>query len=111
MSYAEQRERRQKEDANVSKHDFGWEEEQLPMLHSGFLERCKGDDSKSAFFLSIFFANGEYRCRLQDRQADEKAFIRVTSLRGLFEQLEAALSADDVEWTPDKYQRNGRNGM
>jgi len=108
MSYADKRKERQESEANTSRFDFSREERETPLLHSGFLESCQGDENKSVLFISIWFANGSYRCRIQDRQADEKAFFELGTLHDCFQKLEAVLNNGTLDWTPDRAARNGR---
>lgn len=108
MSYADQRAQRLERDANQSLHDFDWEVKNVPLLHSGFLEPCKRDESKSTLFVSIWFSGGNYRLRIQDRELNEKAFLVVGTLCDAFANLEHALRENLLEWTPDDVRRNGR---
>ncbi|MHC4073468.1 MAG: hypothetical protein ACYTGS_15765 [Planctomycetota bacterium] len=110
MSYAEQQAKRKNADEMVGRFDFSWEEKRIPLLHDGFLEPCKGNPSKSTLFISFWFANGRYRARIQDRGTDEKAFVDVDTLEHAFEVIEKALNDCTLDWTPDSWQRNGRNG-
>ena len=110
MSYAESRKARQESDVNVGRHDFDWEEQQCPTLHSGFLEPCSGNADKSALFLSIWFSNGSYRVRLQDRSSDEKCFADIGTLKSAFEKIEELLNTGSLDWSPDHHQRVSRNG-
>ena len=105
VSYDEQRKRNEENDVSQNRHDFGWEEEQCPLLHSGFLQPCTGDDSKSVLFLSIWCTSGSYKCKLLDRQRDEKCFISVGTLGQAFTKLEAALRDDTLDWTPERRSR------
>lgn len=107
MSYAEKRKEREEGSVNLSRHAFDWEQERTPLLHDGFQEACTGNPSKGVLFVSFWFANGSYRCRIQDRQADEKAFLDVGTLDGVWERLEKALAADELDWSPDHVSRNG----
>lgn len=110
MSYAEQKAKRQAEDANVGRHDFSWEEKELPTLHSGFMEPCVNKPEHSTLFLSLWFNNGSYRFRLQDRSSDEKCFGDAGTLREAFQAIERMLVSGDLDWTPDSGRRRGYNG-
>lgn len=110
MSYAEKRQKRKDSDVNLSRHDFDWEQERTPLLHDGFQEVCAGDSGRGVLFVSFWFANGSYRCRIQDRQSDEKAFLDVGTLEGSWERVEHALANDALDWTPDVKARNGYAG-
>lgn len=107
MSYAERRKRSEDNDQSHYRHDFGWEEQQLPVLHSGFTEPVSKHPEKSRLFVSLFFANGSYRARIQDRETDEKAFLDVGTLREFLDKVESALANDALDWTPDRQSRNG----
>lgn len=108
MSYADKRKERAESETNTSRFDFSWEERETPLLHSGFTEPCSGDETKSVLFISIWFANGSYRCRIQDRQADEKAFFELGTLQSCFTTIEAHLNKGSLDWTPDRAARNGK---
>jgi hypothetical protein len=108
MSYADKRKQRIEENANVSRHDFDWEEKQVPLLHSGFLEPCERNAEKSTLQVTFWFQGGSYRCRIQDRSSDEKAFLDVGTLCDAFANLETALRENLLDWSPDKFSRNGR---
>lgn len=110
MSYAEQRKQRQESEVNVGRHDFGWEEEHLPTLHSGFLEPCAGNADRSTLFLSLWFANGSYRFRLQDRSSDEKCFGDTGTLAEAFTVIERMLNDGTLDWSPDKRARSNGYG-
>jgi len=101
MSYADHRREQANEEVNTGRVDFGWEEEQCDLLHSGFLERCTGDDTKSVLFLSIWFTAGIYKLKLLDRQNDERCFVNVGSLENLFQNLNAMLASNQLEWMPN----------
>ena len=110
MSYAESRKARQERDVNVGRHDFSWEESECPTLHSGFMEPAKEGGDKSALFLSIWFSNGSYRIRLQDRSSDEKSFADIGTLDQCFQKVEESLNNGSLDWSPDHHTRTGRNG-
>ena len=110
MSYAELRKQRESVDGNTDRHDFRGDLERFPMLHSGFTEACPGDHSKSVLTLSIYFSNGSYRVRVQDRARDEKAFLDVGTLSQALDRLEEAIAENALDWTPDIARRSGRFG-
>lgn len=110
MSYSQLRESRQKDDANCDRFDFSWELESIPLLHSGMTETCRNNPAKSVLGLSIFFANGSYRVRIEDRQEDEKAFLELGNLREAWITIEAAIQENRLDWTPDSRRRNGTFG-
>lgn len=105
MDYAELRKQRQDKDASTDRFDHSWEQAHCPVLHSGFLECLNGDESKSALFLSLWYSNGAYRVRLEDRQAEEKAFLEVGGLEELFERLDGVLRSTGLDWSPDVRRR------
>lgn len=105
MSYGEHRKLQTEQEVNAAGTDFGWEEEQCDLLHSGFLERCTGDDTKSVLFLSVWFTGGIYKCKLMDRQNHERCFINVGSLENLFQNLNAMLLSNELEWMPEDVRR------
>lgn len=110
MNVQEAREARKRSEGNVDRHEFRDEKEHLPLLHSGFVECCTHDPAKSAFFLQIWFQNGEYRGCLLDREGEEKAFVTFGELMDTFAILQTHLDKFTLDWQPDKrksYQRNG----
>jgi len=110
MDVAKAREARKKQEGNLDRHDFAEEKEHLPLLHSGFVECCTHDPSKSAFFVQIWFQNGEYRGCLLDREAEEKAFCNFGELMDTFSKLQDGLDKLTLDWVPDKRKVYNRNG-
>lgn len=110
MDVQQAREARKKSEATVDKHDFKDEKEHYPHLHSGFIELCTQNTSKSAFFLSIWFANGSYRGVLLDREGQEKAFFDSGRLVDVFAFLEEGLDKLTLDWQPDEKKNYSRNG-
>ena len=100
MSVQDQRRERQSQDANTDKFDFKEEKETLPYLHSGFTEECTKQPGKSAFFLSVWFSQGQYKACLLDRESQEKAFFNVGEIYNLLAVTETALMRDLLEWIP-----------
>jgi len=107
MSYGEHRQARVDSETNQDVVDHSWEQERCGLLHSGFLERCSGDDSKSVIFLSIWYTKGMYRCKLLDRQNREKTFVDVGTLENLFETLNRMMMDCELEWSSADWERNG----
>ena len=110
MDAKTQRELRRNQDATQDRIDFSEEKEHYPLLHSGFIEPTSSDENVSAHFLSIWFANGSYRCKLLDREGKEKAFVNAGRLVDVFSVLEVGLRDLSLDWVEDKPQRNGRYG-
>ena len=102
MSYAEHRAKRESGSTNTDLVDHSWEEENVPLLHSGLIENCAGVDGKCVLALSIYYQNGAYRCRIHDRASDEVAFTRIVSLGTFFTQMEGNLRDDELDWTPSR---------
>lgn len=110
MDVKQAREARKKKEGNFDRHNFEEEKEHLPLLHSGFIETCSNDPTKSAFFLTIWFANGSYRGCLLDREAGEKAFVDFGELMDTFAKLQTGLDTLTLDWQPDNRSKYSRNG-
>lgn len=110
MSYADKRKLRTADEANQDRHDFTWEEQNIPLLHTGFMERVSGAADKGTLFISFWFSNGEYKCRIQDRNVNEKAFFAAGTLVDVWTRIEAALEQWNLEWTPDNQRGLRVNG-
>ena len=100
MNVQDRRRDRQSQDSNLDKYEFNQERETIPNLHSGFIEECTKQPGKSAFFLSIWFSQGQYKGCLLDRQSEEKAFVNIGELFEVLAVLENALENDSLEWIP-----------
>lgn len=110
MDVQQAREARKKQEVSDDRYDFAEEKEHYPLLHSGFIEVCSQDLSKSAFFLSIWFANGSYRGILLDREGHEKAFFDAGRLVDVFAFLQEGLDKLTLDWQQDKKQHTNQNG-
>jgi len=110
MSFLARREAARQNDQNVSRHDFSWEEQNVPLLHSGFTEPNPHRSEYGILYLSVWFKDGGYRIRLQDRSSDEKAFLEVGTLGALFSEIEHALDTESMSWSADRASRNGNFG-
>ena len=100
MSVQDARSRRKSQEVNLDRFSFKEEKEALPNLHSGFTEECSKHTGKSAFFLSIWFNNGQYKACLLDRESEEKAFYNIGELFNILAITEEALRNDTLEWIP-----------
>jgi hypothetical protein len=107
MSVQDQRRSRQTQDENSDKFEFKEEKATLPYLHSGFTEECANQPGKSAFFLSVWFSQGQYKALLFDRQSGEKAFYNIGELYNILAVTETALSRDLLEWIPATEKTKG----
>lgn len=110
MDAKTQRELRRSSETTQDRLDFKEEKEHYPLLHSGFVEPTTADENVSAHFLSIWFANGSYRCKLLDREGQEKAFLNAGRLVDVFAKLEEGLRDLSLDWQRDEPRRNGRFG-
>lgn len=108
MGFLEQRQKAKEETTNGYRFDFSWEKQHVPLLHDGFLESVEGSEGKSVLSIQLFFSNGRYRARIQDRQNREQAFCDVGTLAEAFEVLERGLREDQLDWMP--YQESRRGG-
>jgi len=100
MSVQDARAKRKQVDSNQDRFEFKEEKESLPNLHSGFTEECSKQPGKSAFFLSLWFSNGQYKACLLDRESEEKAFYNIGELFNILSVTETALQQDLLEWIP-----------
>ena len=98
MSVQESRKNRKEHGANNDRFQFQVERKEIPNLHSGFIEESTHHPGKSAFFLSVWFSNGQYKCCLMDRQSNEKCFMDIGEITTLLTTLEDALVQDTLDW-------------
>ena len=108
MDYAEYRAERASQETNADRHDFSWEQEHIPLLHSGFLQSLPGDVTKSCLRLTFFYSKGSYHCLLMDKETREKAFLNVETLGEGLAAVEEALRNSTLDWVQDEYDRNGK---
>lgn len=108
MSYVERRKKQVEASVNGDRWDFERETTDLPLLHSGLVERTTKDSNKGVLALHFYFANGSYRCRIQDRENSEQAFLDLGQLVGSFEKINEALGGDLLDWQPMKPQNGDR---
>lgn len=107
MSYAQLRKEQEERSQNHDRVDHTWEEQNCDVLHSGFIQPSPRDEAKSTLFLSLWFTQGHYQCKILDRSTDEKTFTRIESLGTIWTELDEALKAGTLDWTPDVRSRNG----
>ncbi len=108
MHYLDLREAQKSELVNTDPNLHKWEVDTVPVLHSGFTTGCIDNPSKQILYLSVFYSDGSYMCRLQDRTTKEIAFLEVKGLKGLFQELEQKLKTGKLAWKSEKkWQGNG----
>ena len=107
MSYAEKKRSRREAEQNTDIHDYSWEEENTPTLHSGFIEPTTENPPRSRLSLHLYFDGGRYWCRIEDRVDQEQAFTTVSSLESVFKEIERSLETDDLIFRPTRQSRNG----
>jgi len=98
MSVQEDREKRKRQGANLDRYEFKLEKQEIPSLHSGFTENCSKLQNKSAFFLSVWYTGGQYKCCLLDREANEKCFVDIGEITTLLTTLEDGLVNNTLDW-------------
>jgi len=98
MSVQESRKNRKEHGINNDRFGFQLERQEMPNLHSGFTEECSKLNGKSAFFLSVWFTGGQYKCCLLDRESNEKCFMDVGEITTMLTSLEKGLVDDTLEW-------------
>jgi hypothetical protein len=108
VHYSDIREAQKQEEVSQDAKAFQWEKENIPLLHSGFTSPSEKDPAKAILGLSVYFDDGAYVARLQDRDAGERAFMEVGSLSKLFDQLELALKSGRLHFKKvTNYRGNG----
>lgn len=98
MSVQESRANRKNLGSNLDRFDFTLEKKEIPNLHSGFTEECTKLMGKSAFFLSVWFNNGQYKCCLLDRESGEKCFMDIGEITTMLTSLEDGLRNETLDW-------------
>lgn len=111
MSWSSLKSKRESEDVNFAVVDHSWEEERLPTLHSGFSEPTTKDLNRSQLAIQIYFTNGTYRARVQDREDGLQAFVQGTNLESLLDVVEAALNSRTLDWSIMKGSNNNGRGL
>jgi len=109
VDYAELRKQQSEHNQNHDSSDFTWEIEHCPFLHDGFISPCPVDETKSSLFVSLWFTQGHYQCKILDRSHDERAFAKIESLGSCFEEIETALATGMLDWSPEKRLREGNS--
>ena len=109
MDYAELQTNRRESTVAVDTTAYNFERERIPILHSGFTTATKADAAKSVLQLHIYFSHGTYMVRIEDRQDNIQAFLEVSGLANLLEELEAAIVGDTIRWQ-EKRSSNGYAG-
>ena len=102
MHYSDMREAQTHDLVNTDPDHHKWEMDTMPVLHSGLTTGCVNDPSKNILYLSLYYDNGTYIVRLQDKSSKEKAFLEVSSLKDLFKVLEVKLKSGKLVWKPDR---------
>lgn len=98
MSVQEARHNRKNLGSNLDRFEFALEKQEIPNLHSGFIEESTKQPGKSAFFLSVWFSNGQYKCCLMDRESNEKCFLDVGEITTMLTSLEDGLANQTLDW-------------
>jgi len=111
MTWSTIKSQRQQTDANFAPVDHSWEEERLPTLHSGFIETTTKDLTRSQLAVQIYFCNGTYRARVQDREEGLQAFVQGTNLESLLDCIEAALNSRTLDWSLMKGMNGRGSGL
>ena len=102
MDFLEAREAQQNSEVNEDSVEHLWEKDNVPTIHSGFTTTCLNDPNWNVLFLSLWYANGSYVVRLQDRENKMRAFVEVESLDKLFQVLDLKIKSGRIPWKPEK---------
>lgn len=96
-------------EVNQDAKSFPWEEEHIPLLHSGFLECTKGRKPKCRLVITLLFTRGQYVMKLTDRVSHKVAWIDSPPLANIFEWLEDHIKTGEVNWESEDWQTNNGN--
>lgn len=107
MHFNDMREAQHKDSVNHHELEFAWENEKCPCLHSGFITGSSADPKFNVLYLSMWFAEGIYLVRLNDRETRSTAYIELDSLKDFFETIELKLAAGRVAFRPSKTSEKG----
>lgn len=110
MSYETLRNRRQQVTTDLDHTAFEQERTAVPTLHSGFLQHTTKDPNKSILQLHLYFANGSYVVRLEDREDDVQTFIECPTMVGCLDEVERQISSELCRWVPMR-RRNGNGAF
>lgn len=100
------RDRRANAAEPIDAHDYSREEQEVPLVHAGFVERVPNNPDWSALLVTVWFSQGKYTCRVQDRVGGDRAFFDSPSLLGLWQALDEAMTRDELVWRPEKVTRH-----
>jgi hypothetical protein len=101
MHFNDIREAQSKEEINLDLRDHIWEKDNMECLHSGFTTGCSDDPNFRVLFLSLWYRDGMYIVRLQDREKGERCYVETETLENLFQNLELLLKSGRLKWKPD----------
>lgn len=102
MDFLEAREAQKSSEVNHDSEVYQWEKDNVATLHSGFTTSCIHDPNWNVLFLSMWFANGCYMVRLQDRENKERCFVEMETIDKLFQVLDLKMKTGRLPWRPEK---------
>lgn len=90
---------------NHDANDFSWEEDHIPLLHSGFIETTTGRKPKCRLVLTVLFTRGQYVLKLTDRVSHKVAWVDGPPLANLFEWLEDQIKVGGINWEIEEWNK------
>ena len=102
MHFNDIREAQQNQQVNIDPSSHEWEQEHMPTLHSGFTSGTSKDPKWNVLFMSMWYKEGMYMVRLQDRETGQRAFIEIESLDNIWRELEIKLVSGRMAWRDDR---------
>ena len=80
-----------------------WLEHNYPHLYALFKDSGKSKQGKAGFSMSVCFIDHWWTVALNWREAGKVAFVNLSGLEHLFDDLERRLSNGQVQWRPCNY--------
>ena len=94
-------------EVNVDTTDWSWEEEHIPLLHSGFLESTTGKKPRARLSITLVFAKGHYSAKVSDRVSRCSVWLELAGLNEFLLNIEELIKAGDIHWENDEWSGNG----
>ena len=104
MDFLDTRAAQKNSEVNEDVETYQWEKDNVPTIHSGFSQACIHDPNWNILFLSMWFANGTYVVRLQDRENKERCFVEMETLDKMFQVIDLKMKSGRLNWKPEKAQ-------
>lgn len=96
MHFNDLREMMESDSKETEGIDLNFEMENWPLFVSGLTTGCSKNPKFNVLYFSMWWANGVFLVRLNDRETDKTAYIEFETLHKLFDELELRLKSGRV---------------